>query len=94
MIANVIEKPNAWKLYDAKNQLSELVGKAAASPQTITVRGKEAVVVMSVNEYKKITEPTLSLSDVVFDPYLADVELDLERDKSSGERGTPFELSD
>jgi prevent-host-death family protein len=88
------ECPNTWKLYTAKNQLSELVAKAATTPQTITVRGKEKVVVMSFEEYQKHTEPALKLSDVVFDPYLADVELDLERDKTGAERGTPVEFSD
>ncbi|MDR1786525.1 MAG: type II toxin-antitoxin system Phd/YefM family antitoxin [Spirochaetaceae bacterium] len=87
-------QPNTWKLFNAKNQLSELVEKATATPQIITVRGKAAVIVISIDEYRKITEPKRKLSEVVFDPALADIQLDLERDRTSRERETPFEFFD
>lgn len=44
--------PHAWKLQDAKARFSEVVREARArGPQTVTVHGKEAVVVLSTEEY-------------------------------------------
>lgn len=41
-----------WQLQDAKNQLSKLVQDARKNgPQTITLRGKRAVVVLSAADY-------------------------------------------
>ena len=41
----------SWQLQEAKNKLSELVKAARrAGPQTISVRGKGAVVVVSVEQ--------------------------------------------
>ncbi|WP_041304497.1 type II toxin-antitoxin system Phd/YefM family antitoxin [Kyrpidia tusciae] len=51
-----------WQLQDAKNRLSELVHKAMRNgPQMITVRGKPAVVVVSVQEYERLVRPKTSL---------------------------------
>lgn len=71
-----------WQLQDAKNRFSELVEKAIATgPQTVTKRGVEAVVVLSFDEYKKLTKPKSSLIDFIKNSPLQGVELDLERDK-------------
>ncbi len=71
-----------WQLQDAKNRFSELVEKAISlGPQTVTKRGVEAVVVVSVDEYKKLTKPKSSLVDFFKNSPLHDIELDLERDK-------------
>jgi prevent-host-death family protein len=83
---------NTWQLYTAKNQLSELIERAAETPQTITVRGKEAVVVLSAQEYRKIREPKKKLTDILRGSLSDGVELYLERDKSVIERGTPVEF--
>lgn len=53
-----------WKLHEAKNKLSSLIdtvihGKA----QCITRRGEDAVVVISMEEYKKLKRNKLSLKD-------------------------------
>jgi len=43
-----------WKLQDAKSQFSRVVENALKSgPQYVTRRGKNAVVVLSVRDYKK-----------------------------------------
>lgn len=43
-----------WQLQEAKNKLSEVVSRAQTEgPQTITVRGKEVAVVVSLEEYRK-----------------------------------------
>jgi prevent-host-death family protein len=48
-----------WKLEDAKARFSELVRRAQSDgPQRVTVRGKEAVVVMSVADLEKIAPDT------------------------------------
>ncbi len=44
-----------WQLQEAKARLSELVRRAGTDgPQTITHRGKESVVVMAADEYKRL----------------------------------------
>lgn len=46
-----------WSLQDAKNRFSAVVKAAAAgTPQTVTKRGKPAVVVLSVAEYERLTQ--------------------------------------
>jgi len=43
-----------WQLQEAKNKLSEVVSRAQKEgPQTITVRGKEVAVVISLADYRK-----------------------------------------
>jgi prevent-host-death family protein len=45
-----------WSLQDAKNSVSAVVTAASNGiPQTVTKRGKPAVVVLSVAEYEKLT---------------------------------------
>ena len=47
---------NVWKLQDAKSQFSKVVKDALRNgPQYVTRRGSEAVVVLSVKEYEKLT---------------------------------------
>lgn len=44
-----------WKLEDAKARLSEVVRQAAtAGPQLVTVRGREAAVVLSPEHYRQL----------------------------------------
>jgi prevent-host-death family protein len=44
-----------WKLEDAKNGFSEVVRRAREDgPQLVTRHGKDAVVVMSVEEYRDL----------------------------------------
>jgi prevent-host-death family protein len=46
----------AWKLETAKARLSEVVRQAAVDgPQTITVRGAPSAVVLSQNDYQRLT---------------------------------------
>jgi prevent-host-death family protein len=45
-----------WSLQDAKNSFSAVVAAAAkGTPQTVTKRGKPAVVILSVADYEKLT---------------------------------------
>lgn len=44
-----------WKLEDAKARLSEVVRRAeAAGPQLVTVRGREAAVILAPEQYKRL----------------------------------------
>lgn len=72
-----------WQLQEAKNKFSEVVRKATEEgPQTITKHGKESVVILSVEDYKKMEQPDTSLVEFFQQSPLASVELNLERDKS------------
>ena len=72
-----------WQLQEAKNKFSEVVRKAnEEGPQTVTKHGKDSVVVLSVEDYKKIEQPQTSLLEFFQHSPLASVELDLDRDKS------------
>jgi antitoxin Phd len=45
-----------WSLQDAKNSFSAVVMAAIkGGPQTVTKRGKPAVVVLSIAEYRRLT---------------------------------------
>jgi prevent-host-death family protein len=69
-----------WQLQEAKNRLSQVVDRAVNDgPQTITLRGKPAAVVVSFDEYRKLTLPRTGLSQFFRQSPLRDVELDLCR---------------
>ena len=75
---------HAWQLQEAKNKFSNLVERAQQEgPQIVTKHGKEAVVVLSVDDYKKITKPKESLVVFLQKSPLGDLELDLSRDKNA-----------
>ena len=47
-----------WRLQDAKARFSELVRLARqAGPQRVTVRGRDAVVVVASEEYDRLRHP-------------------------------------
>lgn len=70
-----------WNLADAKNKLSEVVNRALTEgPQTIT-RRKDAVVVVSAEEYARLTGKRQGFKDFLMSGPSFE-ELDLERDKT------------
>lgn len=74
-----------WQLQEAKNKLSQLVQAAQRSgPQVITVRGEEAAVVLSAEEYRRLTGRQGSLVEFLQSSPWADVELDLRRVQDTG----------
>ena len=78
---------NAWALQDAKNRLSELVDRAAHDgPQTITRHGKEAAIVVSVAEFRKLAAPASKgdLVDFLRRSPLAGVDLKISREVDFG----------
>ncbi len=69
-----------WQLQDAKNKFSEVVDNAFKSgPQFITRKGIETAVVLSVHEYKKLTNPETSLVEFFRKSPLYGLDFDLER---------------
>ena len=69
-----------WQLQEAKNRLSQVVDSAIHDgPQTITLRGKPAAVVVSFEEYRKLALPGVGLSQFFRQSPLHGVELDLGR---------------
>lgn len=74
----------SWQLHEAKNRLSEVISEARGDAQVITVRGQDAAVVLSIDEYRRLTKPQMSLVDFLRDSPLTEVELDLARDSDVG----------
>jgi antitoxin Phd len=72
-----------WQLQEAKNKLSEVVEEAIASgPQIISKHGVETAVVLSLDEYRRLTVSRKKLSTFFRESPLVGVDLDLSRDKS------------
>jgi antitoxin Phd len=71
-----------WQLQEAKARLSEVVKSAREGPQEISVRGEPAAVVLSIEEYERLSKKKLSLAEFVRRSGLVGVDLELERDKS------------
>ena len=71
-----------WPLQDAKNKFSALLNAAlAGEPQLVTRRGQPAVVVLSVDEYKR-----LRLLDNADAPTLGELLLEIPQDDHGFER--------
>jgi prevent-host-death family protein len=72
-----------WQLQEAKNKFSEVVDEAIKhGPQIITKRGIETVIVLSYAEYRKVMLSQKRLSDFFRESPLAEINLNLKRDKS------------
>ena len=74
-----------WQLQEAKNKLSEEVKEARNSgPQVITVRGDEAAVVISIEEFRRLTQSKERFGDFLLRSPLHDSGLEIERDQDFG----------
>lgn len=75
----------SWPLQEAKNKLSLVVHQATSEgPQLITVRGRPTAVVVSTQEYERLTRPSTSLLEFFQHSPLYGVELDLARSDDVG----------
>ena len=73
----------SWQVQEAKARFSEMMRDAAKDgPQTITIRGRRAAVVLSADDYDRLKRPKPSLVEFLRASPLAGVELDIERDRS------------
>jgi len=73
-----------WKLAEAKARLSELVKQAGQEPQRITVSGKDAVMVVSVEEFAQMHPSARqpNLHQLLAHSPLADLEFDRQSQRS------------
>lgn len=79
----MITKSKKWQLQEAKNRFSEVVRKASEEgPQTVTKHGKDSVVILSADDYRKLEQPKTSLIEFFQKSPLSKVEIDLKREKS------------
>ena len=79
-------KKTKWQLQEAKNRLSEVVRKAREEgPQTITLHGVDAVVVVDAEEYNKLArKPRGTLVEFFRKSPLAGVRLNISRSRDTG----------
>lgn len=79
-----------WQLREAKGNFSQLIKRAAGGdPQTVTVHGRPTAVVVSVEEYDRLTRRRSKLSSALLQPDLAAEDLDISH---SRDRGRAIEL--
>jgi prevent-host-death family protein len=77
--------------FEAKNKLSEVIALAeAGEPQVITKNGREAAVVISYQDFQRLTAKKESLSDFLLNSPLRGAKLDLTRSKDTGRDSIDF----
>ncbi len=81
-----VAKLERWKLEDAKARLSEVVRMAGtAGPQLVTIRGKEAAVILAPEHYEQLLPRPKGHQPLVrFLQGLGLASLDVEREKDTG----------
>jgi prevent-host-death family protein len=79
-----------WSLQDAKNRFSEVVERARTEGvQLVTRHGKDAVVIVSSEQWAEMQGKEQSLAAFLLESPLKDAELDIVRD-TSGMRAVEF----
>jgi len=75
-----------WQLQEAKNNLSQLVKQAASGDaQVVTVHGRPTAVVVSMEDYARLTRRgNAKLSTALLSPDIAGEDLDFSRDSDIG----------
>ncbi len=75
-----------WRLEDAKARFSEVVRRARSEgPQRVTVRGRDAVVVIAADEFDRLLPPAeVETPFVVFMESLSGDGIELTRDRDLG----------
>jgi len=80
---------NTVSTFDAKNKLSELIAAAGdGEPQVITRNGVETAVLISYDDYRKLTARKESLVDFLLNSPLRGSDIDLTRSKAGSGRET------
>jgi len=81
-------QPREWQLQSAKARFSELFELArTVGPQRVTRRGKDSVMVISAEEYERLSmrrRPASTLYELVASSPLKGLDLDLERSQDVG----------
>ncbi|MDP1613502.1 MAG: type II toxin-antitoxin system Phd/YefM family antitoxin [Sulfuritalea sp.] len=75
-----------WQLQQAKNGFSQLIKEAiGGSPQRVTLHGKPAAVVVSADEYERLTKRNKGkLSAALLKPEIGGDDIDFGRDRDTG----------
>jgi antitoxin Phd len=75
-----------WQLQEAKNNLSQLIKQAASGEaQVVTVHGRPTAVVVSTEEYARLSRRRSGkLSTALLRPDIAGEDLDFSRDRDTG----------
>lgn len=83
-----------WHLQDAKNNFSKLVREAIKNgPQTVTLRGERAAVVLSAEDYDRLQSKKPSLAEFILNgPALNDEIVDEINRRSKAPSRTPIEF--
>lgn len=72
-----------WQIQEAKAKMSELIKRAQAQPQDITLHGKSVAVVISRETYNRVFQADMSLVEFMRCSPLYDADdVEFERDKS------------
>lgn len=72
-----------WQLQEAKARLSEVIRQASKEgPQTITMRGEPAAVIISKDEYERLKRPRKRFVDFMRKSPLYGVDIDLKREQT------------
>lgn len=83
----------SWHLQDAKNNFSKLVQRARSEgPQTVTIRGEPAVVVLSTEEYERLVGKKPSLAEYLLSGPTWDDDFIEEVNRRSKEPPRPVDL--
>ena len=78
---------NTWQLQEAKNKFSQVVEEALTKgPQIVTRHGDEEVVILSIEDYRKMNKPKSGLISFLRSSPLAGSGLDLNRSRDLGRK--------
>lgn len=71
-----------WQLQERQDRLNQVVEEALrVGPQVITANGEETAVVLSMEEYRRLTPPTDNLADFLMNSPLRGSGIRIERDQ-------------
>ncbi len=74
---------DTWTVAEAKAKFSEVIDRARADgPQTITRKGKNAVVVVAAEEWARKTQRKGTLAEFLAASPLRGADLEMERDRT------------
>jgi prevent-host-death family protein len=76
------KRKSEWQLQEAKAMFSEVIKAAILTPQIVTVRGKETAVILSFDEYQKLSQPGQTLFEFIQNSPLRDQKLELPKRQS------------
>jgi prevent-host-death family protein len=76
---NKIKSKTEWQLQEAKAMFSEVIKAAGSKPQIITVHGKETAVIISYDDYKKLSSPRQSLYEFIQNSPFKDTDIELPK---------------